>query len=195
MGRDPVSEQRGSEGCRGWPGRGDAGLAVLIVIAVTAALAAMVTITALGAAASAASAAYRAQAEQAKWLAESTIQQAVAALGSGALAVPAVGAPRRLLNGVDVATGVATPVGVVAAPVASWPPVVDEPLAGGDGGRGAAVLIVRVVGPDGDGRGLSGGADPDILLDVEVEIWFRNARVSARARLLVTSSGIRRLQP
>lgn len=193
MGRRTVSERRGSCVCRGLPGRGDSGLAVLIVIAVTAALATLVTITALGAAASAASAAYRAQAEQANGLAESTIQQAMAALGSGALGIPAVGAPRRLLNGVDVATGVALPVGVVASPVASWPGVVDAPRAGGGIGRGTSVLIARVQGPDGEGRGLRGGDDPDVLLDVEVEVWFRNARIWARARLVATATGVRRL--
>lgn len=173
--------------------RGDAGLAVLIVIAVTAALAALVTITALAAAASAAAAAYRAQSVQASWLAESTVSQTVAALRSGALAVPQVGAPRRLINGVDMATGSAVPVGAVAAPVASWPPVVGAPLAAGESGRGTAVRVARVLGPDGEARGLSGGGDPDVLLEVAVDVWFRSARVSARARLLVTPTEIRRL--
>lgn len=168
-------------------------MAVLVVVAVTAALAAAVTMTTLGAAAAAAAAGYRAQGEQASRLAESAVQQVVAALASGALAVPAVGAPRRLLNGEDVATGGSMPVGVVTAPVASWPPVVAAPLAGGGSGRGASVLIARVLGPDGDGRGQRGGADPDVLLDVEAKVWFRNARVSVRARLLATSTGIRLL--
>jgi len=181
------------ESASGESARGDSGLAVLIVIAVTAALAALVTVTTLGAAAGAAAAGYRAQAEQAHWLAESTVRQTVAALRSGALAVPAVGAPRRLINGVDTATGAAVPVGTVAAPVASWPPVVDAPLAGGMSGRGTSVLIARVVGPDGEGRGLTGGADPDVLLEVAVDAWFRNARVSVGARLLASSAGIRRL--
>lgn len=193
MGRPPVSDGSGSGVDNGLPGSGDSGVVVLIVIAVTAALAVLVTITTLGAASSAASAAYRAQAEQADWLAESTILQAVAALGSGALRLPTVGASLRLLNGVDVATGVAVPVGVVAAPVASWPQVVDTPLTASGSGRGTSVLVTRVVGPDGEGRGLSGGADAGVLLDVEVEVWFRNARVSVRARLLASSSGIRRL--
>ncbi len=174
-------------------GRSDSGLAVLIVVAVTAALAAVVTITTLGAAAGAAAAGYRAQAEQAGWLAESAIAQAAAALRSGALVVPAVAAPRRLANGVDVATGAVVPVGIVAAPVASWPQVVDVPLAAGGNGRGTAVLIARVLGPDGEGRGLSGGADLDLLVDVEVDAWFRHARASAAARFLVTETEVRRL--
>jgi len=177
----------------GEPGRGDAGLAVLIVIAVTAALAALVTITSLGAAAGAAAASYRAQSEQASWLAASAISQTVAALRSGVLAVPAVGAPRRLVNGVDLVTGAAMSVGVTPAPVASWPQVVDILLAGEGHGRGAVVLIARVLGPDGEGRGLTGGADPEVLLDVEVDVWFRHARVAANARLLITATDVRRL--
>ena len=129
---------RGELACAG---RGDSGLAVLVVVAVTAALAAAVTITTLGAAAAAAAAGYRAQGEQASRLAESAVQQVVAALASGALAVPAVGAPRRLLNGVDVATGGSVPVGVVTAPVASWPQVVAAPLAGGGSGRGCGEIL------------------------------------------------------
>ena len=78
-------------------------------------------------------------------------------------------------------------------PIAGWPPVVDAPLAGGGIGRGALVTVTRVVGPDGEGRGLTGAGDPDALLDVLAEVWFRNARIATPARLLVTPTEVRRL--
>ncbi len=168
-------------------------MAVLIVVAATAALAALVTVTTLGAAAAAAAAGYRAQSEQASWLAQSAISQTVAALGSGALTQPPVGASLRVRNGVNVVTGAAVPVGVVAAPIVGWPPVVEAPLASGGIGRGALVTVSRVVGPDGEGRGLTGAGDPDALLDVLAEVWFRNARIATPARLLVTPTEVRRL--
>lgn len=174
-------------------GRTDSGLAVLVVIAATAALTALVTITTLAAAAGGAAAVYRAQSEQARHLAEIGIAQVVAGLGSGALAVPAVGAPLRLVNGMDTATGSAGLAGVVSSPVMGWPEVTAAPAPGGGNGRGMAVVIARVIGPDGEGRGLGGGADPNVLLDVAVDAWFRNARVSAGARVLVAAAEVRRL--
>jgi hypothetical protein len=172
--------------------RAEAGIAVLVVIGATAALAALVSITALGAAGNAAAAAHRQQATQAMWLAEIAVAQAVAALDSGAVGPPAVGVVVEWTNGVDQPSGAVTGVGAVAAPVPSWPTLTSTPDAAPIG-RGARVRMFRVVGPDGEGRGRLGPSDPDLLVDLVSEVWFRSARATVAARVAMTATGAQRL--
>ena len=167
------------------------GMAIIEVIGATAALAALVSITALGAAGSAAAAAYRAQATQAEWLAEITVQQGIDALGAGTVPAPGPGVGCHFVNGIDQGSGAAFPVGVLPSPVTTWPPVTGTP--GPSTGRGTVLRIVRVVGPDGAGRGRGGVADTDPLVDLEAEAWFRNARDTVVARVSIGAAGVTRL--
>lgn len=171
------------------PVQGDSGLAVLVVIAATAVLAVIAAGTTLGAAAASGAAVYRAHELQADALARGALKDLEAAFARQEIGPPPVGSLLRSVNG----AGLAGAPGRVPTPGSWWPPVgvAFEPSADT---TGVILEIERVVGPDGGGRGLTGETDPDLLLRVQVEAWFRSGRVRRHATFVLVPGGVRRLR-
>lgn len=109
---------------------------------------------------------------QARALAAGTLLQLQHAMATGALPLPAPGTEVEVRNGavaggppVDVATFPAPPVD------ARWPARSQAAEFAPGGGHGAAVVLRRLVGPDG--TPVPGTAAGTWLLHVEVTAWFR----------------------
>jgi hypothetical protein len=163
------------------------GMALLAVVAATAALASLVAVVSLSAAASAATAGYRAQRTQAEWLIEGAVRQAAEALAVAAVALP-IHAPRRVCDGIDVATGAGLPIGRFPGSVPGW-----GRQAAGDAPHRVCVELAVVRGPAGEVRGDTGVDDGTVLVEASVQAWHGHAHVLRGARLVVHAAGAYRL--
>ncbi len=172
----------------------DRGAALLVVTGVTAVLAPLAALMLTAALASYEARSYRADLAQARALADSVVRQVVVALGDGRLPRPTAARPVQVRNGVLEASGTAVQVAVFPTPPWSgWPPTEGAAAMPEASvlGLGAFARLSRVVGPRGETR--AHGDPPGDLIDVDVTVWFRRARVQHRARLAVVAGEARRL--
>ena len=164
----------------------DRGAALLLVTGATAVLATLTGLMLAAALASYEARSYRADLVQARALADAVVLQAVVTLADGDLPWPTPSRPVRVRNGVLEASRSTVPVAVFPKPPwADWPPTVPSASVPGGPllGLGAAATLSRVIGPGGDLRTI--GDPATYLVDVDVVVWFRRARVEHRARLWI----------
>lgn len=175
------------------------GSALLVVVGATAALAVMAQLLLLASTTVWAILSFHLDREQAVELARAGLVQVDAGLRAGALTVPEGDAVVDV--GGELSSIPSPPPGWWREGPRPWPPTTPEPPVASSPalGKGRAVLLRRVPGPDGEPRTVpvsteEGETVEAALLEVRMVAWFRRATVETAGRFLVHESGlVRRL--